>query len=159
MTPTHIIWRSDPDYEAARIDRVWNRRHTERYPIAIIKASEESHVIDAVKVAAEKQCRVAVRSGGHSWAVASLRDNSVLLDLGDLCEMSFDEATNIVTASPSTTGAEMTEFLMPFGRWFAGGHCPDVALGGFLLQGGVGWNARVISPLSSFGRDLGRTKG
>ena len=24
---------------------------------------------------------------------------------------------------------------------FAGGHCPDVAVGGFLLQGGVGWNA------------------
>jgi FAD/FMN-containing dehydrogenase len=25
---------------------------------------------------------------------------------------------------------------------FAGGHCPDVGLGGFLLQGGMGWNCK-----------------
>ena len=29
---------------------------------------------------------------------------------------------------------------------FPGGHCPDVGLGGFLLQGGMGWNCRVRKP-------------
>ena len=30
-----------------------------------------------------------------------------------------------------------------FTWFFAGGHCPDVGLGGFLLQGGMGWNCKV----------------
>jgi hypothetical protein len=26
----------------------------------------------------------------------------------------------------------------------AGGHCPTVGIGGFLLQGGMGWNCRGL---------------
>ena len=39
-------------------------------------------------------------------------------------------------------GAELAPFLAARGRFFPGGHCPTVGLGGFLLQGGQGWNAR-----------------
>ncbi|KAI3336609.1 hypothetical protein HD806DRAFT_474240, partial [Xylariaceae sp. AK1471] len=37
-----------------------------------------------------------------------------------------------MTASSSTTSAEVNVFLNPKGRMFAAGHCRDVALGGFL---------------------------
>ena len=30
--------------------------------------------------------------------------------------------------------------------FFPGGHCVGVALGGYLLQGGFGWNGRVHGP-------------
>jgi FAD/FMN-containing dehydrogenase len=30
---------------------------------------------------------------------------------------------------------------------FPGGHCPDVGLGGFVLQGGMGWNCKVSENL------------
>ncbi|MFM2327226.1 MAG: hypothetical protein RIR31_1428, partial [Bacteroidota bacterium] len=33
-------------------------------------------------------------------------------------------------------------FLQKHGLLFPGGHCPTVGIGGFLLQGGQGWNAR-----------------
>ena len=33
-------------------------------------------------------------------------------------------------------------YLEERGRFFPGGHCPTVGIGGFLLQGGQGWNAR-----------------
>ena len=84
-----------------------------------------------------------MRGGGHSWAVWSLRDDALLIDLGGLREMTFDPATGIATASPSIKGgAEFTPFLTGHGRVFTGGHCPGVGLGGFLLQGGQGWNSR-----------------
>ncbi|MEK7253673.1 MAG: FAD-binding protein, partial [Bacteroidota bacterium] len=37
---------------------------------------------------------------------------------------------------------ELNPFLKRKGRFFNGGHCPTVGIGGFLLQGGQGWNAR-----------------
>ena len=39
-------------------------------------------------------------------------------------------------------GAELAPYLDARGRFFPGGHCPTVGIGGFLLQGGQGWNAR-----------------
>ncbi len=37
---------------------------------------------------------------------------------------------------------ELAPFLESHGRTFTGGHCESVGLGGFLLQGGQGWNSR-----------------
>lgn len=156
MAKATIIWRSDDEYEHARIGRVWNQRSVDRFPLAVVKATEKSHVVEAVRLAAEKGCRVAVRSGGHNWAASSVRDNSVLVDLENLHEMSFDETTGLATVSPSIESAELNNFLFPKGRWFAGGHCPSVALGGFLLGGGVGWNAGV-SPSSLQSRRYAHT--
>ena len=57
--------------------------------------------------------------------------------------MTYDPATGIATASPGLKGgAEFTPFLTGHGRVFTGGHCPSVGLGGFLLQGGQGWDCR-----------------
>ena len=36
----------------------------------------------------------------------------------------------------------LAPYLAERGRFFVGGHCPTVGVGGFLLQGGQGWNAR-----------------
>jgi FAD/FMN-containing dehydrogenase len=48
-----------------------------------------------------------------------------------------------VTVGPAVRGgADLDPFLAARGRFFAGGHCPTVGLGGFLLQGGMGWNCR-----------------
>lgn len=41
------------------------------------------------------------------------------------------------------TGKELNDALAVHGLFFPGGHCPDVGLGGFLLQGGMGWNCAV----------------
>jgi FAD/FMN-containing dehydrogenase len=84
-----------------------------------------------------------VRSGGHSWAQWSVRDDALVLDLAGLRELSYDPATGIATASPAIQGGlELDPFLAKHDRFFGGGHCPTVGIGGFLLQGGQGWNAR-----------------
>lgn len=141
-----IVWRSEVDeatYEEARVGRVFNHRRPNRYPVAVVKASSIDHVVQAVGLAKEKGFRVSVRSGGHSWAAWSVRDNAVLIDLGNLKHISLNESKDLVSVSPSTTGSILNAFLSKHGLMFAGGHCPDVGLGGFLLQGGMGWNCRV----------------
>jgi FAD/FMN-containing dehydrogenase len=141
-----IVWKSKAEaseYERARIGRIFNYRRPKRYPIAIVEATTEDQVAEAVKLAKELKARVSVRSGGHSWAAWSVRDNAVLIDFGNLKHMQLDENTNVVTVSPSTTGRVLNVYLATKGLLFPGGHCPDVGVGGFLLQGGMGWNCRV----------------
>jgi FAD/FMN-containing dehydrogenase len=146
MEALPIVWKTpDPEeYEKARTGRLFNLRRPKRFPLAIVKASREAHVILAVKLAIEKACRVSIRSGGHSWAAWSVRDNAILVDFGDYHELELDEQTGIVRVSTSTTSAELNAYLLDKGRMFSGGHCGDVAVGCFILQAGFGWCAAVF---------------
>jgi FAD/FMN-containing dehydrogenase len=88
---------------------------------------------------------VSVRAGGHSWAGWSVRDDTLLIDLGNLNTIAYDESTGIATAGPAVRGGlELAPFLAGRGRSFPGGHCPSVGIGGYLLQGGQGWNSRSV---------------
>lgn len=141
-----ITWRdsaNDTLYEKERVDRVFNAIKPNRYPRAIVKVTHPLHVQEAVKLANKLQCRVSVRSGGHSWAAWGVRDDAILIDLERLNEIELDESKKIVKASPSTTGIMLNESIGKKGFMFGGGHCPDVGIGGFLLQGGMGWNCKV----------------
>lgn len=143
MSTVDVIWRDSPKYEEARIGRVFNDRRPDRFPDGVVEATCVQDIVEAVKLARKKQLRVSVRSGGHSWAAWSVRDNAILIDLGKFKFVELDEANSIVKVSPSTTGRILNEYLVPRGLMFGGGHCPDVGLGGFLLQGGMGWNCKV----------------
>ncbi len=134
----------DPGFAEAVHGRIFNgRRPSDRSPAAVLYAATQDDVVAGVRLAAQRGWQVAVRSGGHSWAAWSVRSGSLLIDLGGLREMSYDPATGIATAAPAITGGdELNPYLSRFGRFFGGGHCPSVGLGGFLLQGGQGWNAR-----------------
>lgn len=142
-----IVWRDSAAkdaYEEARVGRVFNHRRPSRFPLAVVKAASEEDIVKAVKMAAEMKCRVAVRSGGHSWAAWSVRNNSILIDLGNFKQVKVDPENRVAIATPSMTGRELNSALIKdHGLMFPGGHCPDVGLGGFLLQGGMGWNCRV----------------
>lgn len=158
-----IIWRDSAEpavYEEARVGRVFNHRRPQRFPLAVVKATSTSDIIKAVKLAAEKKCRVAIRSGGHSWAAWSVRDESILIDLGNYKHLEVDAENRIAKATPSMTGKELNGTLIKeYGLMFPGGHCPDVGLGGFLLQGGMGWNCRVSydAPTIHFGWLMGNS--
>ena len=138
-----MLARGEPGFEEARVDRVFNRRLTDRQPAAVVRPTTEAEVVEAVRLARERGWQVAVRSGGHSWAQWSVRSDALVIDLGALRELSYDDTTGIVTASPAVQGgAELAPYLAERGRFFPGGHCPTVGIGGFLLQGGQGWNCR-----------------
>jgi len=138
-----LLWRGDAGYERARVGRQFNARRPGRYPAAVLLASDDDDVVAGVRLARERRLRVAVRAGGHSWAAWSLRDDALLIDLGAMREISYDGSSGVARVRPAVTGgAELAPFLTARGRAFPAGHCPTVGLGGFLLQGGQGWNSR-----------------
>ena len=50
----------------------------------------------------------------------------------------------MASARPAVQGGlELAPFLAERGRAFPGGHCASVGLGGYLLQGGQGWDGRA----------------
>jgi FAD/FMN-containing dehydrogenase len=134
---------TDAGFDAAVFSRAFNLRRPARRPAAILRAADVADVVAGVRLARRSGWQVAVRSGGHSWAAWSVRDNALLIDLAAFNQISYDETTGMVTAGPAVRGGtDLDPFLASRGRFFAAGHCPTVGLGGFLLQGGMGWNCR-----------------
>ncbi|KAJ3528052.1 hypothetical protein NM208_g10393 [Fusarium decemcellulare] len=144
-----IIWQDSVLWDQARVGRVFNHRRPSRQPLAVVEATREDHIVEAVRLARTLGARVSVRSGGHSWAAWSVREGAILIDLGKYHDFVLDESTGVAQVSPSMTGRMVNKLLGQRGRMFPGGHCPEVALGGFLLQGGMGWNCKVNHLMSN----------
>jgi FAD/FMN-containing dehydrogenase len=138
-----LVPAADPAFEDAALSRVFNRRRPERRPAAVLRARSAEDVAAGVRLANERGWQVTLRSGGHSWAVWSVREDALLIDLGALTDLQYDDATGVVVAGPAVRGgSDLDPYLAEHGRFFNGGHCPTVGIGGFLLQGGMGWNCR-----------------
>jgi FAD/FMN-containing dehydrogenase len=138
-----FLERGQPGYEDARTHRVFNGHRPDRFPAAVLVAADDDDVVAGVRLANARGSPVSVRSGGHSWAAWSVRDDALLIDLGGLRDIRYDPATGIAAVRPAVRGGtELAPYLAARGRAFPGGHCESVGLGGYLLQGGQGWNSR-----------------
>jgi FAD/FMN-containing dehydrogenase len=146
MTPSftgRFLRRGDAGFEEASVSRVFNQRRPAQRPAAVLRAADAADVAAGLQLAAAEGLRVTVRAGGHSWAAWSLREDTLLIDLAAFTGMSYDKAAATVNVGPAVRGGlDLDPFLAAHGRFFPSGHCPTVGLGGFLLQGGMGWNCR-----------------
>jgi FAD/FMN-containing dehydrogenase len=84
-----------------------------------------------------------------------------VLDLAALDEVVVDVAKRRARVGPAVRGGALVALLTPLGLAFPVGHCADVALGGFLLNGGVGWNSGEWGPscLSVLGMEIVTANG
>lgn len=138
-----IVWQDESGFRDLAYRRVFNHRRPTRTPLAVVKIHSEQDIVNAVKIANVLDVRVSVISGGHSWAAWGVRDDAILIDLGDFKTVEYHKDRQTVTATTSVTGRILNKYLIDnFQRFFPGGHCPDVGIGGFLLQGGMGWCCR-----------------
>jgi FAD/FMN-containing dehydrogenase len=135
-----VTTSADSGYEGLRRSMVWNQFVPERRPRAIVQAATEEDVVEAVRFARANRLKVAVHGGGHSWVGFSLRDDSLLIDLGRLNNVSIDRDARIAVVQPGISSREFNRSLAARGLAFPVGHCPTVAMSGFLLNGGLGWN-------------------
>lgn len=151
-----ILWRNDTGYEQARRSAVSNGRNPDRFPDVIVRAQSNGDVVAAVQLAKERSLKIGIRSGGHSWAASFLRDGGILLDLSQMKDFSVDVGTRTATIQPGLKGADLNRALLKDRLFFPSGHCRPVSLGGFLLQGGFGWNSRLWGPAccSILGMDI-----
>lgn len=141
-----VLKRGEQGYEEARCATVWNARTPQRFPELIVQAEDDGDLVAAVRLAAAEGMKIGVRSGGHSWAGNHVRDGGILLDVSRLDALSVDVKAMTAVAGPGCRGNEMLATLAEQDLFFPAGHCEGVALGGYLLQGGFGWNGRVHGP-------------
>ena len=135
-----VTTREDADYEAVRAGLLWNSRKPRRFPEIVVKAADAADVQAAVKFAAANGKRVSVRGGGHHFSTIALQD-CVVIDLSAMNALKVDPGTRTARAQPAVTNGRLAAELGEHGLAFPTGHCASVPLSGYLLGGGIGWNA------------------
>lgn len=139
-----VFHRGAAGYEQARREAVWNALVPERFPDMIVQAHDTDDVIAALRCARANGHRVGVCSGGRSWTASHLRDGGLLLDVGRLDHCSVDTNTMTARVGPGKSASAFALELDSQQLFFPAGHCAGIRLGGFLLQGGYGWNSKVV---------------
>jgi FAD/FMN-containing dehydrogenase len=136
--------RGEPGYHNALLGTLFNKREPNRFPEVIVQANGVEDVIGAIREALRLDLRVGICSGGHHWAANHLRDGGMLLDLSRLAQFTIDADELRALAGPGCSGSDLVAAALRAGAFFPAGHCRGVAIGGYLLQGGFGWNSRAL---------------
>jgi FAD/FMN-containing dehydrogenase len=139
-----VIRRGDSAYEATRRAASWNADTPDRFPDIIVQARSAQDVVTAVQLAGEKGWAIAIRSGGHNFACNPIRNGGMLLDLSRLDTVEVDARAMRAVVGPGCKGDQVNTLLAKQNLFFPIGHCRGVGLGGYLLQGGYGWNSRAV---------------
>ena len=125
-----MLSRTDPEYEAVRRRLIWNDRVPDRFPDVIARPGSPVEAAAAVGEARARGLQVAIRSGGHSWHAAGLRQGGMAIDVGALTGLSIDAEAGTAVVGPAVTGRALMAALGEHGLAFPAGHCPSVAMGG-----------------------------
>jgi FAD/FMN-containing dehydrogenase len=141
-----LTWRDDARYPDLWASMRWNDLKPHRFPDVIVRAGSAEIVREAAGLARDRGLQIAVRGSGHSWCGSPLRDGGMLIDLSGLRRHDVDPGSATAVAEPGVTGRTLSLALAEHGLAFPTGHCPTVALSGFLLSGGLGWNPGIWGP-------------
>jgi hypothetical protein len=140
-----IIFTPDArGYEAAVLGTSFNAQDPGRRPEMVIQANDVFDVISAVKRAIQLGRKVTICSGGHSWAQNHIRDGAIMIDLSRLNSIEIDALNRRAIIGPGCLAGELNAALAKQGLFFPVAHAYTVGMGGFLLQGGFGWNSRAL---------------
>ena len=150
------IGRTHPDYEAIRKGLVWQQAKPARGPDLIVQANSASDVVAAVNHARTHGLKVIAKSGGHSIPASFLRNDGMLIDMLGMRDVTVDPENFTATAEPGTWGPTLLYALEPHGMGFPVARGGSVAIGGFLLGGGLGFNPNTwgIACFSVIGADV-----
>nr|WP_170971917.1 FAD-binding oxidoreductase [Rhodobacter sp. SY28-1] len=141
----HVIAEGEAGFTAAREGFVWNGRKPEATPRVIVQATTVADVQAAVRYAAANGYQASARSSGHNWSGIALQDG-VAIDLSALNTVTIDRLKRIAEVGPAAKNLALAIALTAEGLAFPVGHCGDVAMGGYLLGGGFGWNEGTWGP-------------
>jgi FAD/FMN-containing dehydrogenase len=137
-----LIWSTpgDPSYDGDRRGLTASAVVPDLHPAAVARVSSAEDVRSALARAATEGLVVTCRSGGHSAAFSMLRAGMLALDLSGLDAIEVDLAAGTAVVGPGAGSLTVARALQGSGWSFPVGHRAGVALGGFLLAGGNGWN-------------------
>lgn len=139
------IWqRGEAGFDEAVLATSFNARDPGGRPDMLIEANDAGDVGRGLQLAGENDWKVSIVSGGHSWAQNHIREGGLLLSMARINRIEIDPAARTARVGPGCGGLDLDRALRKHGLFFPVAHAPDVALGGFLLQGGFGWGSREL---------------
>lgn len=142
--------RGQPGYERMRRDMVWQAWKPERFPDIVVNAQDESDVVETVRYAREQGLPLSVRGSGHNYIASYLREGGILLNVARLRGIEIAADKQLARVQPGASSAEFSSALASHGLAFPVAHGPSVALGGYLLGGGMGWNGEYWNRFACF---------
>jgi FAD/FMN-containing dehydrogenase len=135
-----VIGAADAQYDDSR--RVWNG-NVDRRPLAVARCLDETDVQGAVRFATEHGLEVAVRGGAHSMSGASVVDDGIVIDLGQMNSVRVDPETRRALVAGGALLADLDSATQEHGLAVPAGLVSHTGVGGLTLGGGMGWLTRV----------------
>ena len=128
-------------YDAAR--HVFAVVARNRRPIAAVRPANRDEVATVLGWSADHGVPVSPRSGGHSFDGFSIQENTVILDLGALRQVTLDKDGHL-RAMCGATNIDVAGAIGSRSDAVALGDCPTVGLGGLIAGGGFGYCSRRL---------------
>ena len=144
MTKGSVVRRGEAGFEQAVLGTSFTVRDPGRRPDIVVQANDVYEVMAAVRQAAQDGMHIGMCSGGHSWAQNHIREGGLMLDLSRLKSIEINPTKMTAVIGPAVFAGELNLAVVPHGLFFPVAHAWTVGLGGFLLQGGFGWNSRNV---------------
>ena len=134
-----VVVPSDADWDAAR--QVFNLA-LDVQPAAVAFPRDERDVVAAVDYARQHGLRVAPQATGHNAGPLGSLDETLLVDVRELQEVSIDPGAQRVRVGAGVKWERVAPQLSEYGLAALHGSSPDVGIAGYSLGGGMGWLAR-----------------
>ncbi|RYV50913.1 FAD-binding oxidoreductase [Pengzhenrongella frigida] len=135
-----VVTPADVDFDAARA--VWNSM-IDRRPAAIVRAAGVEDIAPTIGFARERGLDLAVRGGGHNVAGSGTVSDGIVLDLGELTEVTVDPAARTVRVQSGATLAHVDAATAPHDLAVPVGVVSGTGIAGLTLGGGMGWLTRA----------------
>ncbi|CAG8593801.1 10434_t:CDS:2, partial [Ambispora gerdemannii] len=138
-TGAEIIFPSDSSYEEARLGE---RIRVQHFPDAVAFPTNSTQIQALVLCANAFQRKPVPRNGGHSYESFSSRNNSIVIDISNMVDVTIDEVAKKATVG---AGIRLGPLYLQLGRknfTFIAGTCPTVGLTGIIAAGGFGPQSR-----------------
>src|SRR5690606_27357808 len=120
---------------------VWNAIVDNR-PAVVVRPTTVEHVRRAVQVARDSDVELGIRCGGHSAVGHSVPDGGLMLDLGNLAEVTVDPAAMRARVQGGALLGARDRATQRHGLAVTAGNVSHTGVGGLTLGGGYGWLAR-----------------
>ena len=134
-----VVTPSDPDWDATR--QVFNLAMDLR-PAAVALPHDVRDVVAAVDYARTKGLRVAPQATGHNADAHGALDETLLVDVRELQQISIDVDARRVRVGAGVKWGRVAPQLSKHGLAALHGSSPDVGVAGYSLGGGMGWLGR-----------------
>lgn len=138
------IDRQEQGFNEAILKTLFNKIPPPQLPDRMYIPTSVNEIRDAIQYAKSTHKKISVCSGGHSWSANHLRHDSILINMTRFNQYEIHKDRLTATAGPGVGGSILLTELMKQDLFFPAGHCKGVCIGGYLLQGGFGWNSRKI---------------